>query len=153
MRLTLIDKAFFLKKTLLFATLDFDLLLAIADKLNVISFDPGEPVFGYQEDAYHMYFIVNGTVAIRDNYENLIATLGVNDFFGDESIFNEKPRAYAATCQVKSLMLALSRTNLLTIIYEYPSVAVGFLQAYTSMTGFRPRKQIQDGIDGNTSPI
>lgn len=139
-RLTLIDRAFFLKRTLMFATLDFDLLLAVADKLSVITFDPNEPVFGINEEAYHMYFIVSGMVDIRDAQNNLLATLGVDDFFGDESIFNEKPRTYSATSQVKTVVLALSRTNLLTIISEYPSVAVGFLQAYTSMTTFRPRK-------------
>lgn len=143
-RLTLIDRAFFLKRTLLFASLDFDLLLAVADKLNVVSFDPGEPVFGLNEDAFHMYFIVSGIVEIFDVENHRIAKLGSDDFFGDESIFNEKPRAYAAICQNKTVLLALSRTNLLTIISEYPSVAVGFLQAYTSITTFRPRKQTLD---------
>lgn len=145
-RLTLIDRAFFLKRTLVFSTLDFDLLLAIADKLSVASFDPDEPVFGYNEDAYHMYFILNGTIQIRDAQNATLATLGADDYFGDESIFNEKPRAYSATCKTNAILMSLSRTNLLTIISEYPSVAVGFLQAYTSATTFRSRKHPQSNL-------
>lgn len=140
-RLTLIDRAFFLKRTPLFATLDFDLLLAVADKLSIISFDPDEPIFRINEEAYHMYFIVSGSVEIRDVQNHVLATLGADDYFGDEAVFNEKPRAYSAKSQDKTTVLALSRTNLLTIISEYPSVAVGFLQAYTSATPFRPRNK------------
>lgn len=139
-RLTLIERAFFLKRTSIFSTLDFDLLLAVADKLSIISFDPNEPIFGTNEEAYHMYFIVSGTVDIRNAQGHPLASLGPDDYFGDEAIFNEKPRAYSAISKVKTTVLALSRTNLLTIISEYPSVAIGFLQAYSSMTAFRPRK-------------
>lgn len=140
-RFTVIDRAFFLKKTLLFGALDLDLLLAIADKLSVVSFDPGEPVFGIGEDAIRMYFILKGKVEIRDDQHFVIATLSDEDFFGEESIFNEKPRGYEAICQTETTLLGLSRTNLLTIISECPSVAVGFLQAYTRITTFRPRKE------------
>jgi CRP/FNR family transcriptional regulator, cyclic AMP receptor protein len=121
--------------------LDFDLLLAVADKLSIVSFDPHEPVFGINEEAYHMYFIITGQVEIRNMENHLLAVLEEEDFFGDESIFSEKPREYSATCVGESILLSLSRTNLLTIISEYPSVALGFLQAYTSMTPFRIRSK------------
>lgn len=138
--ITLIDKAFFLKKTLMFNTLDLDLLLAIADKLQVVSFESQESIFDPGEEAHRMYFIVRGEVEIRDAKKMLLATLGAHEFFGDESMFNEKPRAYEAVSKTKSILLTLSRTNLLTLISECPSVAVGILQAYTSITTFRPRK-------------
>lgn len=139
-RFTLIDRAFFLKRTLLFSSLDFDLLLTIADKLNVISYEENQHIFGVNEEAFRMYFIARGTVEICDMHQNLITTLGADEFFGDESLFNEKPRAYSAISKTETILFALSRTNLLTIISECPSVAIGFLQAYTAMTPFRPRK-------------
>lgn len=138
-KLTLIDRAFFLKKTPLFGMLDLDLLLPIADKLQVVTFDAGTPVFKIDEEAYRMYFIAEGTVEIFDSAHAIIATLSDADFFGDESIFNQQKRAYEAVCKTDSTLLALSRTTLLTIISECPSVAVGLLQAYTSMTSFRQR--------------
>lgn len=139
-RLTLIDKAFLLKKTPLFENLDLDLLLPIADKLALTDYDAGEFIFRYQEQANRMYLIVKGVVEIRDHSSQLIATLSGEDFFGDESLFNEKPRGYEAFSKTDSQLLSLSRTNLLTIISECPSVAVAFLQVYSSTIHFRPRK-------------
>jgi CRP/FNR family cyclic AMP-dependent transcriptional regulator len=138
-RLTLVDKAFFLKKTLLFSALDLDLLLAIADKLNLVSFDAKKPIFSIGEEAFRMYFILEGTVEIRNEQGNVLDELSDENFFGDEALFNEKPRTYNAISKTDTVLLALSRTNLLTIISECPSVALGFLQAYTSATPFRHR--------------
>lgn len=139
-RITLIDKAFLLKRTLLFATLDLDLLLTIADKLGIATFDTGDIIFNVNQDVHRMYFIVKGAVQIRDRHHRLIATLEADDFFGEESLFNDKPRAYEAICTQETSLLTLSRTNLLTIISECPSVAVGFLQVYSSAMPIRLRK-------------
>lgn len=139
-KLTLIDKAFLLKRTPLFETLDLNLLLAVADKLGVVTYEAGEPIFNTQEEAFRMYFIVQGDVEVRDQSGAVLARLSNDDFFGDESLFNDKPRAYAAVARTSAVLLSLSRTNLLTIISECPNVALGFLQAYTTTTPFQPRK-------------
>ena len=138
-RLTLIDKAFLLKRTPLFGTLDLDLLLTIADKLNAAAFETEDLIFGANEEANRMYFIVKGKVAILSSGGTPICTLAEGDFFGEESLFNNKPRAYQAKSLGETLLLTLSRTNLSTIISECPSVAVGFLQVYTSTMDFRAR--------------
>lgn len=137
--LTLVDKAFFLKKTTLFGALDLGLLLAIADKLSLVFFDAGKTIFGSGEDAVRMYFVVKGTVEIFNGQRQSTALLGEDDFFGDEAIFNEKARTYEAVSKTDTVLLVLSKTNLLNIISECPSVAIGFIQAYTSATPFRPR--------------
>lgn len=139
-RLNLIDKAFLLKRTPLFSTLDLDLLLTIADKLALVVFDPKDDIFLAGEEANRMYFIVKGQVEIQSVDRQLICTLGIGDFFGEESLFNNKPRAYVAFAPVETHVLTLSRTNLYAIISECPSVAVGFLQVYTSSIQFRPTK-------------
>jgi CRP-like cAMP-binding protein len=136
-RLTLIDKAFLLKRSPLFAALDLDLLLTIADKLSVATFESKESIFGVDEEANRMYFIVRGEVAIQSASAEPICTLKDGDFFGEESLFNNKPRAYAVQSLEETMLLSLSRTNLYTIISECPSVAVGFLQVYTTGTQFR----------------
>jgi CRP/FNR family cyclic AMP-dependent transcriptional regulator len=140
-KLTLIDRALFLKRTPPFTELDLDLLLAISDKLQIMTFDAEEPVFRIDADAYHMYFVVKGSISIRSPDRQLLAILGPGDFFGEESIFSEKPRTYDATAQSKSILLALAKTNLLTILTECPSVAIGFLKGYTLNAQFRPRKR------------
>lgn len=138
--LTLIDKAFLLKRTTLFGSLDLDLLLAIADKLPVVKFDPNDFVFVANEEANRMYFIVKGQVDIRSSPSHPICSLRAGDFFGEESLFNDKPRAYEAFAPVETHVMTLSRTNLYAIISECPSVAVGFLRVYTSAVTFRPFK-------------
>ena len=137
-KLTLIDKAFYLKRTPLFCTLDLNLLLPIADKLGVAEFDANEVIFSPDDEGFRMYFIIRGFVEIRNEHQ-ILATLSNEEFFGDESLFNEKPRAYKAIAKMDTLLLSLSRTNLFTIISECPNVAVGFLQVYTSRTQFRLR--------------
>jgi CRP/FNR family transcriptional regulator, cyclic AMP receptor protein len=139
-KLTLIDKAFFLKRSPLFETLDLDILLAIADKLNIVTFEANDSIFGINDDALRMYFVVKGTIELKDENNNLVAFLNNEDFFGEEALFSEKSRAYSAVSKTDSTLLALSRTNLLNIISECPAVAIGFLQAYTLPTGIRPRK-------------
>lgn len=139
-RLTLIDKAFLLKKTAPFGSLDLDLLLTVADKLGLIIFEPGDYIFSIEEEANRMYFIVKGRVQIQGTNKQPFYILENGDFFGEESLFNNKPRGYATLALVETQVLTLSRTNLYTIISECPSVAVGFLQVYTSVLSLRPLK-------------
>lgn len=138
-KFTLIDKAFFLKRTVLFGNLDLDLLLAIADKLHLITLEEGQKIFSADENAYRMYFLVKGDVQILSPDGKPLAVLHPDEFFGDEALFSEKPRTYHATSLTETTLLALSQTNLLTIISECPSVALGILQAYASVTSFRQR--------------
>lgn len=139
-RISLIDKAFILKRTPLFAMLDLDLLLSVGDKLGIAEYNKSDVVFKVNEEAHRMYFIVKGKVQISDKKGQVVANLEAEDFFGDEALFNDKPRGYSALCMEESTLLTLSRTNLLTIISECPSVAVGLLQVYSSPVSFRARK-------------
>ncbi|MFI0435174.1 MAG: cyclic nucleotide-binding domain-containing protein [Parachlamydiaceae bacterium] len=141
--LTLIDKAFLLKRTTPFSSLDLDLLLTVADKLTLVVFDPGDYIFAIEEEANRMYFIAKGKVQIQGVTPSPLHTLGTGDFFGEEALFNNSPRAYAAFTPIETHLLTLSRTNLYTIISECPSVAVGFLQVYTSRVPLRPFKPME----------
>lgn len=122
-KIGLIDKAFLLKRTPLFSNVELDLILAAADKLGLSDWDPGETIFNIGDEATRMYFIAQGEVDCNDQ------RLSPPHFFGDEALFNERPRAYKAVSVGETLLLTLSKTNLLTIISECPQVAVGLLQA------------------------
>ncbi len=135
-RITLIDKAFLLKRTPLFNSLDLDLLLPIADKLELIEYDAGEVIFKPGDQANRMYIIVRGTVTVQLKGQGS-ATLTEDDFFGDESLFNEQTRAYQATSKTDAQLFSLSKTNLMTTLLECPSAALGFLQVYTKALPFR----------------
>ena len=131
--LSLIEKAFFLKKVKLFADLDLDLLLAIAEKLYDDDYDQGEKIFCHSQAANRIYLIVQGSVQILDEKLRPLAALSACDFFGDESLFNDQPRSYAAICKADTLFYTISRSHLLSIISECPSVAVTLLQSYSQL--------------------
>ncbi len=90
--LNLIDKAFLLKKTPLFGTLDLDLLLTISDKMDLSLFKNGAKIFSMDQEAHRMYLIVEGKINIFNRQGELLSELGAGEFFGDEALFNEKPR-------------------------------------------------------------
>ncbi len=136
-RLNLIDKALMLKKTSLFGSLDLDLLLTISDQLYPISFEPQETIFHIEQEAHRMYLIASGEVEIKNQQQEIVTILSPLDFFGDESLFNEKPRAYTAISRGETLLLGLSRTHLITIISECPNVALRLLTVYSSLLPFR----------------
>lgn len=128
---SLIEKAFFLKKTRLFSELDLEVLLAIAEKLHEDDYDKEEKVFTPGQVANRIYLIAEGAVQILDEHKRPVCELGVSDYFGDESLFNEQPRSYSAVCKMDTVFLTLSRSHLLSIISECPSVAVTLLHAYS----------------------
>lgn len=128
-KITLIEKAFILKKTSMFKTLDLDLLLPIADRLIPQKVAAGEVIFDVNDQGYSLYIVADGVVEINGN--NLIA-LNKGDVFGDESLFNSKPRAYKAISKTEAVLLTLSCNDLLAILFEYPKASLGFLEAYSN---------------------
>lgn len=127
---SLIEKAFFLKKVRIFSELDFELLLAVAEKLHDDDYDAGEKVFAHGQVANRIYFIASGSVQLFDEKMKPVAELHAEHYFGDEALFNDAPRGYSAQCKTDSMLLTLSRSHLLSIISECPSVAICLLQLY-----------------------
>ena len=136
-QLSLIERAFFLKKVKLFSELDLDSLLAIAEKLHHDDYDTNEKVFMPGQVANRIYLIAQGTVQILDEKARPLIQLSGSDFFGDESLFNEQSRTYSAICKTDCLFLTLSRSHLLSIISECPAVAIVLLQAYAQQLSCR----------------
>jgi CRP/FNR family transcriptional regulator/CRP/FNR family cyclic AMP-dependent transcriptional regulator len=130
---SLIEKAFFLKKMRLFSELDLEILLAIAEKLHEDDYDKDEKVFTPGQVANRIYLIAEGAVQIQNEQRKVLSELNTGDYFGDESLFNDQPRSYAAVCKTDTLFYTISRSHLLSIISECPSVAVTLLQSYSQL--------------------
>lgn len=128
---SLIEKAFFLKKMRLFNELDLETLLAIAEKLYEDDYEKDDKIFTPGQVANRIYLILDGTVQIIDEKKRQRTELNTGDYFGDESLFNDLPRSYAAVCKTDVLLYTISRSHLLSIISEYPSVAVTLLQSFS----------------------
>lgn len=137
---TLIEKAFFLKKTPMFSSLELDLLFPISDKLSLIEIDDNEIIFDVGENAYSIYLIAKGEVTVYGSDKKEICILKQGELFGEESIFSGSPRAYKTYSRTKVQLLNLSQSDLLALIHEYPNIATGFIEMYTKVIPFRPRK-------------
>ncbi len=130
---SLIEKAFFLKKMRLFNELDLEVLLAIAEKLHEDDYEKDEKIFAPGQVANRIYLIAEGTVQILNDQKKTSCELHAGDYFGDESLFNEQTRSYAAICKTDALFFTISRSHLLSIISECPSIAVTLLQSYSQL--------------------
>ena len=139
--LTLIEKAFFLKRSLLFSELDLDLVLAIADKADERHFKTKETIFCLNQDAHRLYVIVEGGVTIYNEEQTPLTSLIPPDFFGDESLFNQEARGYSVEANKETILLTISRTHLIEIMLECPQVAICLIRDYAAVTTFRKRKE------------
>jgi CRP-like cAMP-binding protein len=138
-QLSLIEKAFLLKKNRIFSMLDLDLLLPIADKLSSVTLEAREILFDVGEQAFSMFLIVKGTVVAYNEKGEELASMNEGQFFGDEAIFSGTPRSYRIFTQTPTQCLTLSHSDLLAIINEYPQVSTGFLEVYAKAMPFRRR--------------
>lgn len=136
---SLIEKAFLLKKSTLFGNQKLDLLLPISDKMHLVSLRTGEKIFSFDQEAHHMYLIIEGNVEIFLREAEVFTKLSANDFFGDEAIFGDQSRSYEAVCATDTKLLSLSKTNFLSIVAEIPSIALELLRSYACRLKFRER--------------
>lgn len=134
--MNLIDRAFLLKKNLIFNSLDIDILLAISDKTEVMVFKPGSKIFSIEDPSFSLYVIVEGHVKITDN-ASLSLVISSHESFGEESLLSNKPREYNAEAVTQVRTLILNKGNFLHVIEECPSIALTLLEIYAKQIVFR----------------
>lgn len=135
--MNLIDKAFLLKKTFLFASLDMDVLLSIADKSEVMLFKAGSEIFSEGQPSFSLYVIAEGCVRIFAKEPAINVRLKPLDCFGEESFFNNKVREYSAEAITLVKTLILNKGQFLSIIEECHSVSLVLLESYSKQIVFR----------------
>ena len=135
--MNLIDKAFLLKKTFLYASLDMDVLLSIADKSEDMLFKASSEIFSEGQPSFSLYVIAEGCVRIFAKEPAINTRLKPLDCFGEESFFNSKPREYSAEAITLVKTLVLNKGQFLSIVEECPSVALALLELYSKQIIFR----------------
>lgn len=135
----LIEKAFILKKAPLFEGIDLDLLLSLADKATLGHFDAEEIIFGAGQEGSRLYVVAEGRVGLWEEAARLIAKVEINDFFGDEALFNERPRGYSAAALENAVLLSLAKPHLMSFVNECPAVAINLMNIWASRIDCRCR--------------
>ena len=99
------------------------MLREIAKKASMTSRPAGETIITKDDVGYTMYFILSGEVKIHDD-EELLATLGKGEFFGEMSILDREPRSMSVTTITPCVTASIQRTHFFDILNRYPGMTV-----------------------------
>jgi hypothetical protein len=99
-----------------------------------------------------MYLVLEGELRVRmmvDDKEVILATLGVGEFFGEISLFDQGPRSADVIANTDSLLLKVCGKEFEKFAYEEPDLAAPFLLAVAKTLTTRIRadnKRYRDSI-------
>lgn len=99
-----------------------------------------------------MYLILQGELRVRINVmgkETILTTLGVGDFFGDISLFDQGPRSADVVANCDSLLLKISAAAFEELSEKAPELATPFLRNIGRTMSARIRadnKRLSDAV-------
>ncbi len=99
-----------------------------------------------------MYLVLGGELRVRllvGDKETILTTLGVGEFFGEISLFDQGPRSADVIANSESLLLRISADDFAQLVVDAPEVAAPFLLAVAKTLTARIRadnKRYRDSI-------
>lgn len=117
-----------LKQVPIFRTLGKESIDFIVERLKFKTFDKDEVVckIGDQGDA--MYIIITGNVNIciyaADGNEQVVATLGPGDYFGEMALLTGEPRSATVKTSEPAEMFLLYKNDFDIILERFPSISL-----------------------------
>mmetsp|Transcript_1014 Transcript_1014/g.3265 ORF Transcript_1014/g.3265 Transcript_1014/m.3265 type:complete len:865 (-) Transcript_1014:1193-3787(-) len=84
-------------------------MLALADSLEMVSFDKGQQVFAEGEEGDAFYIIRKGAVAVTSKVAGALTTLKAGQAFGELALLKDDTRAATVTAKDATECLTLSR--------------------------------------------
>ena len=102
--------------------------VAIAQRypVNTIVINEGD------EMPYSLYIVLSGTVRVVKHYgkfdQNVVAKLGPGDFFGEMSLFMQKPRTATVITAEEAIILEIKQDNVYEIIRSNPEMIYNILK-------------------------
>ena len=92
------------------------------------SHEPGEVIFEEDSTGREMFYILSGSVRILKK-GHLLREMVAGDYFGEMAMLIQAPRTAAAVAAAPDTRLvAISESNLETILRENPKIVVSFLK-------------------------
>ncbi len=121
-----------LKRAPVFASVQTEDLVIVAQELIEETCFAGERVFDINEPSDRVYVIESGRIGISidsdPTVEKFIAVLGPNECFGEMSMFDDGARSATAHVLENTTLLALDKAKLRALILCYPELALGMLR-------------------------
>jgi len=121
-----------LRKVPLFDTLDDDALEAISERVRRRRFRTGDIIFHKDDPGSTLHMLESGQVKVfvptEDGKDMILAKLGPEQFFGELSLLDNKPRSASAQAADETVTLSLERADLFAFLREQPEIALRLLE-------------------------
>jgi CRP/FNR family cyclic AMP-dependent transcriptional regulator len=125
------DRVALLQKLPLFAELKPEDLAQLANKLQTRRKRQDESVFEKGDAGTTMFVVASGRVDIvlpaADDEPVLLKEIGPGEYFGELSLFDDKPRSASARCSTQVELLELDRATLTDYLAGRPHAALAIL--------------------------
>jgi len=119
----------------MFFSVSGEALESIASLLIERSFPKHKTIVEEGAPGDYMYIIVDGRVKVTklsgDGREKILELLGVGDFFGEMSLFDDAPRSASVKAMSQVRILALARNDFLRLLARSPDLALSVIQELT----------------------
>jgi CRP/FNR family cyclic AMP-dependent transcriptional regulator len=103
----------------------------------VVSLPPGGIVFKEGDPGEEMFGIVSGEIQLQAA-GRVVATLGVDDVFGEMAIVDSSPRMATAVATTETQLAVINRHRFLFLVQETPMFALSVMSAMAD----RLRRQV-----------
>jgi CRP-like cAMP-binding protein len=124
-----------LRKIPLFSGVGDDDLDEVAGHLIERRFPKGATIVEEGTPGDYMYVIREGRVKVtklsEDGREKILQMLGEGAFFGEMALLDQAPRSATVKTLAPVRLLALSRTDFLSVLRRSPDLAMGVIQELT----------------------
>ena len=117
----------------LFEGLNDDDREALAKRLTEKSYNPGQSVFDKGDKGNSMYLVLSGAVQIflppekKDGEKVILKDVRTGEYFGELSLFDDKPRSASAQAAVDTVLLELTREQFAEHLVRSKTAALAIL--------------------------
>lgn len=123
----------FLRSVRLFAGISSNDLRPLAASLRTRTLRAGQVLLREGARGEEMYFVQRGTLivskAVTGRVDQVLARMGVGDFFGEMALFDRSPRSATVQAETDAVLLALDREHLDRLVETNPRAAADFFRA------------------------
>jgi len=92
------------------------------------AFAPGTFIVRQGQVGTGLYVIVDGSVSVIRGADDVIATLGTGDFFGELSVIDQQPRNASVQAAEPTTVLALASWDLLNLLEHDPALSLNMIR-------------------------
>ena len=121
-------------------------LMSLAELLQEQKVVEGERIFGAGEEGLGLYFIMEGGIELRRG-GLVLERVRAGAFFGELSVLDGVPRSVDAVATADSRLLRLDRDDLIPLLEQAPSLAIGLAQGLSSRV-----RRLEDRLEEALSP-